>query len=431
MPSSNYVALPTNALGIRVESDPLGHKGSHLGYQWGDFETEEDLAEAELYEYASRVGETDEFSSPFRDPQSLLDKWDLGNFDVKAAFLASCTDSCSCRDSGDDPEFVPETPTIMPLIDYEDEPDLHSSLPPPMMTRVDQQDLLAAIERFERRVAFLETSFEQNQNSLEQNVLEKCENLSNGINRIIELLARGAHEKDIQHLRETDNPTDGAGGTCKPPISLHTAATVPHDQITPPQSPMTLSPTERYVQSWHAGGLILIEHLSAQTPARDIHALFQTYGRITYLELHGADRSKPHITTRHVYIHYAERSQALEARRNLHGFSFQNRNLMVFVISTAFVRGVPGKPYIGSALEVLNFNGGLNYASLDADCFQVENEGLMLLDGESAPFVKYNRRFPNEEPVRLFYGSINKDDTQISATYSLKPTLTEKTATAS
>ncbi|KAL9006517.1 MAG: hypothetical protein Q9188_000754 [Gyalolechia gomerana] len=440
MPSFNHVGMLPNALESRAsETGTLGLKESHLEYQWGDFETEEDLAEAELYECTSGAKVTDEFSCPFRDPESPLDEWDVDQFNVKTASLASCTDSCSCRDLNDDPEFVPEIPTIRPmesLIAYEDESGSHSSLPPPMMTLADQQDLLAATERLEHKVAFLEASIEQNHNSLEQEMLGKCEKFSDGIEGIVELLVSGLHNLNNEHLTKTDNPTNGADAhladhSCKPPTFPLTTATAPHDQTTPPQSPKTvLSPIGQYIQSWHLGGLILIEHLSEQTLARDIHALFQPYGRITYLELHGADKSKPHVPTRHAYIHYAERSQALEARRNLHGFRFQNRNLMVFAISTAIVRGEPGKPYMGSALEVLNFNGGSNYASLDADCFQIENEGLMLLDGES-PFPKYNLEAGNEELVRFSDSVTKKEDAKVQATYSLKPTLTGKTTAAS
>ncbi|KAL8943753.1 MAG: hypothetical protein Q9216_000859 [Gyalolechia sp. 2 TL-2023] len=432
--------MRSNTMGNRLsETGTLAHKESHLGYSWGNFETEEDLAEAELYQCTSVAREADDFLSPFRDPESPLDEWDLEHFKVKTARLASYTDSRSCLDSDHVPESSPRTPTIMPmesLIDYEGSSDSYSSLPPPTMTLVDQQDLLAAIDRLERRVAFLETSIEQNHNSLEQQVLEKCEKLSDGIDRIIQLAVSGLQKEDDEHLTQTDNPTEGADSNCKPPISLHTAVTAPHDQTTSPQSPMTvLPPAEQYIQSWHQGSIILVEHLSEQTPVQDIHALFQPYGRITYLELHGANKSTPHIPTRHAYIHYAERSHALEARRNLHGFRFRNRNLMVFAISTAIVRGTPGDLYTGSALEILNFNGGSNYASPDADCFQVENEGLIQLDGVPV-LPEHNTQAQEEvEPERPFSffsdSSIKAHDTKAEVTYSLKPAITEKTAAAS
>ncbi|KAI4191267.1 MAG: hypothetical protein L6R41_000194 [Letrouitia leprolyta] len=409
----------------------LSHEKSHLGYQWGNFETEEDLVLDELYQCTSRAEKTDKFSSPFRDPESPLDELDLEHFNVKTADLASCSDSCSCRDIDEDPKFLPETPTIKPiesLIDYDEDLESHSRLPPPIMTLVEQQELLAAMERLERKVALLEASNEQNHNALEQSLLEKFDKMfSDGINKIIEVIDSGLHKSNDEDPTETEDSIAGAIDNSKPPTFPLTTGMAPHDQYSPPQSPMTiLSPREEYIQFWHSGSLILIEHLSEQAPVRDIHALFQPFGRITYLELHGADKSRPHVPTRHAYIHYAERNQALEARRHLHGFRFQNLTLMVFTISTAIVRGEPGKPYEGSALEVLNFNGGSNYASPDADCFQVANAGLEQLNGESLPF-----QTRSEEPARFINVSFQKEDAKAEATYSLKPTLTEKTATAS
>lgn len=392
-------------------------KDSHLDYHWGDFETEEDLAEAELYEYTSGAKQTDEYSSPFRDPESPLDEQDLERFEVRTAQLASCTDDCSCLDMDLDPGAVPKTPDIKPMdtpTEYDDESDFHDRLPPAMLTLASQQELLAAVERLEHRVAFLETSLEQNYNSLEQEVLEASEKLSNGIGVIIELLVSGLHQGNREHLKKPDNPTDGANAHApndnKSFTDHRATATISGNQDAASRTPKSkLSLAEKYTQAWHAGGLILVEHLSEQIPARDIHVLFQQFGRITYLELHGADKSKLHIPTRHAYIHYAEYSSALEAQRNLHGFPFQNRNIMVFVLSTAVVRGEPGKPYRGSALEILNFNGGSHYAAPDADCFQVENEELR----------------------RLSWNLAQEHAANTSSTYSLRPSLTAKTAAAS
>ncbi|KAL8723244.1 MAG: hypothetical protein Q9225_000434 [Loekoesia sp. 1 TL-2023] len=434
MPSFKDVYMMAALQGCRnPKVNGVDPKVSHLDYHWGDFETEEDLAEAELYEYTSGSRQTNEYSSPFRDPESPLDEQDLERFEVRTAQLASCTDDCSCHDADLDLGFVPRTPDIKPMdmsTEHEEEPAFHDNLPPAMLTLANQQELLAAVERLERRVAFLETSMEQNHNSLEQEVLDASEKLSNGIGIIIELLVSGSHQGNSGHLRKTQNSAYGANAHTPNDIKSfpnHRATgTIPENQAASSQPPKSkLSLTEKYTQAWHSGGLILIEHLSEQTPARDIQALFQQFGRITYLELHGADKSRPHIPTRHAYIHYAEYSSALEARRNLHGFPFQNRNLMVFVLSTAVVRGEPGKPYRGSALEILNFNGGSNYAAPGADCFQTENEGLRQLNGEVALMTVSGADCLQVEDLA------QKHAVDTSATYSLTPTLTAKTAAAS
>lgn len=99
---------------------------------------------------------------------------------------------------------------------------------------------------------------------------------------------------------------------------------------------------------------------------------------------------------------------------------------MVFAVSTAVVRGEPGEPYVGSALEVLNFNGGSNYASPGADCFQVKNAGLEQLNGEPLPFQDRH-----EQPAHFSDALFKQEDVRAEATYSLKPTLTEKTAATS
>ncbi|KAL8840338.1 MAG: hypothetical protein Q9170_001353 [Blastenia crenularia] len=393
------------------KADNAGIEDSHLGYSWRNFETEEDLAEDELYSYMSRAQEPVSLSSSCRDPYSPIDEWDLEEFEVRTAELASYTDDSSCHESDLRPDFAPGSPVIRKvdtLIEYD--LDSQDSPPPPMLTLAHQQELLVAIERLEHRVNFLETTVEQNHNSLEQEILAMSKKLSDGISGMTELLTSLLHQGVDEILMETGNSTGNKEAQpSKSGESLtdhHTSAAELEDEQASYQTP-ELSPTEKYFRSWHAGGLILVEHLSEQTPARDIHALFQQFGRITYLELNGADKSKPWIPTRYALIHYAEQNAALQARRFLHGFHFQNQNLMVFAVGTAVIRGEPGKPYIGSALEVLNFNGGLNYAAPEADCFQVENEGLMQLNGESL--------MKNEQ----------------ATTYSLKPCLTTKTAASS
>lgn len=178
------------------------------------------------------------------------------------------------------------------------------------------------------------------------------------------------------------------------------------------QSPRTVSQdfTQQYIQAWHNGGLIIVENLSDHARTRDIHALFHSCGTITYLELHGADKSKPHVNSRYAYIHFAEYNQAVTAVQDHHGAYLHDRALMVFLLSTDTVRGEPGVPYLGTALEILNFAGGQNYASPDAD-FHHANEDLQKLlehlDTTTAP-----QQQTAMEP----------------STYSLRPSLTAKTA---
>lgn len=215
MPSFNHIGMFSNSItGQTPETSTLSHEKSHLGYSWGNFETEEDLVQDELYQYTSRPGKPHHSSSPFRDPESPLDESDFEHFKAKTADLASCSDSCSCRDTDDDPNFLPETPIIKPmetLIDYDEDLESHSHLPPPMMTLVEQQELLATMERLERKVAFLEASSEQNYNSLEQLILEKFDTVfSDGINKIIEMIDSGLQKIKDENLTETENTTAGA-----------------------------------------------------------------------------------------------------------------------------------------------------------------------------------------------------------------------------
>ncbi|KAL9604777.1 MAG: hypothetical protein Q9219_000225 [cf. Caloplaca sp. 3 TL-2023] len=338
--------LPGRLLALHFNRSAMA---PYLGYRWGDFETRKDLTEAKLYKHTSRP-KADAYLSPFRDPESPLDEQDIERFEVKTTQLARSIDGRSCHDSGSSsPEFTP----LSSPVEYEDKATSGNSLPLPMLNlfRQQQQQLLAAMERLERRVALVETSVEQQINSLEQEVLGACGKLTNGINKLVELLSCTLNQKNDRNQAQMEDASYALA--------------------------------REYILSWRAGGLILVENLSEQTQARDIHALFQKFGRITYLELHAADKSRPHVAARHAYIHYAGYDQALEARRCLHGLTFQNRALMVFLLTTDIIRGEPGKPYEGPALEILNFNGGSNYAAPEADCFQVENTGLSQLNRQS------------------------------------------------
>ncbi|KAI4112865.1 MAG: hypothetical protein LQ345_006054, partial [Seirophora villosa] len=124
---------PSNIMSRTAQASGNAYMGSafsHLHYAWPDFETEEDLAEAELWEAISgRVGNNDLFS-PLRDPESPLDQGDLQRFEMRTTRMASLSDNCS--------EFasIPPTPYLQPTIsedhDYDRLSDLLSSLPRPL-----------------------------------------------------------------------------------------------------------------------------------------------------------------------------------------------------------------------------------------------------------------------------------------------------------
>ncbi|KAL8784223.1 MAG: hypothetical protein Q9213_004115 [Squamulea squamosa] len=225
---------------------------------------------------------------------------------------------------------------------------------------------------------------------------------------------------DIQEMRDLSMELSGTMTTVdidspdKSPLCSEVSLdsdTVHSRPSSPGTTPQETTPEAmHYIQNWHNGGLILVENLSEKTRTRDIHGLFQSCGTITYLELHGADKSKPHINTRYAYIHFAEYSQAICALQDYHGTILQDRKLMVFIHSQLEVRGEPGKPYHGSALEILNFAGGQNYASPEADYLQDANEDLQQL----------LNRLDIKAPLQ-------QSETERS-TCSLKPNLTARTS---
>ena len=398
---------------------------SQLAYSWGDLEPEEDFA-ADLTPCTSGATEVGEIPDPFRNPESPLDEWDFEQFEARTAHLASCNAS----------------PTIAPMENpYEvEEWDSQNDRPPPIMSLSNQQELFATIERLERKMGCIEATMEARYNALEQDLMQECNKISDGIGNVAKLL------NTVLHQMPTHNLTTGVDAHPAPehevPAFNRAVGTNPRD-LTASSRPIQakLSSTEQYIHSWHAGSLVLIENISEATPIRDIHALFQNFGRITYIELHAADKSRPHIAARHAYLHYADVNSAHEARRFLHGFALDKRCLMVFPIPTNVPRGEPGKPYIGPALEVLNFNGGPNFASPEADCFQYDNEGLRQLNGET-PIMNPKQQaavlsadcfqgHENEQQLK-FSGRIASENTAKQlATYSLQPNLTHKTAAPS
>ncbi|KAL8653820.1 MAG: hypothetical protein Q9210_001878 [Variospora velana] len=382
---------------------------SRLGYAWWDFETEEDLAEAELYNFVSSWKEHDDTCSPLRDPESPLDQGDVQRFEMRTARLASLSDNCS--DSGS----IPATPYLQPMVsedDYDDDDgmsDPESSLPPPLSADPDCHGVYAARDPFAGKNSEFEQMMVDRQNHHEQRVTDVIGKL---ISRIDELIAERLPSGESRQMTQAEPYTNSASSHTLLETYPGLASTSYAPQIPTPE----LAAVEKYTQAWHTGGLILVENISDPTPAREIYPLFQECGKITYMELHGPDRSKLHIPTRHAYIHYAEHCKAQEARRLFHGFHFRNKTLMVFSLSTAAVRGTPGIPYEGPALEVLNFNGGPNYASPEAfwDFYQTHDEMLQMDEDEDEDLP-----MPASRP------------TTRAATYSIRPQLTTKTSSAS
>lgn len=418
MSAAPYSEMPTESRAVHNQN--MESNVSYMDYSWGDFETQEDFAEAGFYRSTSGSKERSDYSSPVRNPESPLDESDYVHFEKKTARLASLTDDCS--------PSMPPTPRIRPTVRPGDNGEHHglsdpsNNLPPPLLKSLDlpysERDLtlfkwlLDDVDDLEVAIEYRQLSFEDEmmdrQISFEGKVADAVKMLVRRIDKLIdERIPRGT---GVQ-LTEEEGLTNDAT-TSPRPVPSSADFTPDDDQSSSSAVAPELSAVEKYIQDWHEGGVVLIENISQHTPAREIYALFQKYGKITYLEFHGPDKSKPHVPTRHAYIHYAEHSQALEARRLLHGFHLQGKTLIVFNISTAVVRGEPGLQYEGSALEILNFNGGSNYASAEADFHQMNVDLLQLDDDLQIPIPA-----PNPAPGM--------------ATYSLKPHLTGKLAAAS
>lgn len=225
------------------------------------------------------------------------------------------------------------------------------------------QPLLALCQGLQKRLAHLEFSKDELVRSFEQDIEEIRELLT----ELTEAVTRVDEQPPLN-----SHPCDKVSVASGEMIDFEDPATF---------SPDTTPEANQYIQAWHNGGLIIVENLSEYARTRDIHDWFHSCGHITYLELHGADRSKPHVNSRFAYIHFAEYDQAVIAVQNHHGALFQDKLLMVFLLSTDPVRGEPGSPYLGSALEVLNFAGGHNYASPEADFRQdADRHMLAVLD---------------------------------------------------
>lgn len=313
-----------------------------------------------------------ECTSPCRDPESPLSHTDLERFQLRTEELIAG-------------KGCPQAPGV----DFDS-----MASRPALPTPLDQESLLTIYQTLEDRLAELEESLEDLFRSYEQEFLD-----------IRQLLTEvGASITSVN----TGSQSSSSASTEIDIENDEVASDLDSLVATEQEVALEALPLEQYVQNWRNGGLIIVENLSDQARTRDIHPLFQSCGTITYLELHGADKSRPHVNTRHAYIHFAEYSQAAAAHRRYHGFHFQSKSLMVFLLSMSTVRGEPGKPYTGPALEILNFAGGSNYASPQADYLQDANADLrQLLDhlNVSAP-LQESESGPN--------------------TYSLKPNLTTK-----
>ncbi|KAL9014195.1 MAG: hypothetical protein Q9173_001158 [Seirophora scorigena] len=387
------------------ENGYMGSDFSHLHYAWRDFETEEDLAEAELYESISGWVENNDLFSPLRDPESPLDEGDLQRFETRTTRMASLSDNCS--------EFasIPPTPYLQPMIsedeydDYDRLSDLLSSLPRPLSAEPGWQGVYTAHNHIAGQCCEFEGMMEDRQIQHEERVADVIGKL---ITRIDELITERLPPSESQQLTEAQPYINSATSRSlwgRPQVNREPTSTFSAPQTLDPESTVL----EIYTQAWRKGGLILVENIPDPTPARVVHALFQQCGKITYLELHGPNKSGPHVPTRHAYIHYAECGEALGACTLMHGAHLETKTLMVFPLNTGAVRGEPGAPYIGPAIEVLNFNGGPNYASPEAFrdlCQAHEDEDKDTSMPASRPTIQ-------------------------AATYSIRPQLTAKTAAAS
>ncbi|KAL9586327.1 MAG: hypothetical protein Q9212_000995 [Teloschistes hypoglaucus] len=280
---------------------PSRPTGAHLSYNWGDFETEEDLVEDELYECIRQDMDNDredalDSSSDLTPTTSASEWWN----EDKVSNSPSSQDSDRFRDL------------------VVDAVDARLSC---LAERADE--ILGSIQREIRGMRELITDRKAH----------------------LEQLPDFASEEDVEGcMGEGDEAFDD---------DLYDA--------TPLELLRSMPIADRYTEDWHNGGLILVENISDQAGARDVHAAFHACGEITYIELHGPNASGPHIATRYAYVHFAQPTHATKARHYYHGFDFMDKTLMVFLLGTSHVRGEPGIPYVGTALEILHFNGGQNY----------------------------------------------------------------------
>ncbi|KAL8995349.1 MAG: hypothetical protein Q9169_004891 [Polycauliona sp. 2 TL-2023] len=313
-----------------------------------------------------------EHPSPCRNPDSPLSQGDLDRFQRRTVALAT--------NPGQSLDLKVDLLATLPGSES-----IPIQPPPP-----NPNPLLKLFQSLEKRLARLETSKNELVRSFDQDIEEIRDLLTEMTEAVIgvDVVSVGGspicdevfHDGDV--LAELESP-----GTIS--------------QDLPPEA-------QQYIEAWHEGGLILVENLSPYTRTRDIHGLFGASGTITYLELHGADKSKPHVDLRYAYIHFAELQSAISAVEKHHGALLNGKQLMVFLLNTEPVRGEPGTPYLGSALEVLNFAGGRNYASPQADFRQDGNADLQkLLDHLDATA-------PLEQSAVA------------PSTYSLKPNLTAR-----
>ncbi|KAL8892015.1 MAG: hypothetical protein Q9215_001017 [Flavoplaca cf. flavocitrina] len=309
-----------------------------------------------------------EHPSPCRNPESPLDQKDLDRFHHRTTALAANTGYLR------DPEInLLTTP-----------PEIESMAPP--------QPLLALCQGLQKRLTHLKFSKDELVRSFEQDIEEIRELLT----EVTEAVTRLDDQPPLN-----SPPSDKGSVASGEMLDFQDPCTV---------APDTTPEAKQYIQAWHNGGLIIVENLSEYARTRDIHDWFNSCGQITFLELHGADKSKPHINSRFAYIDFAEYDQAISAVQNHHGALFQDKFLMVFLLSTDPVRGEPGSPYLGSALEILNFAGGHNYASPEADFRRdADRDMLAVLDYLDSTVP------------------LDPESTMEPGTYSLKPILTAKT----
>ena len=157
------------------------------------------------------------------------------------------------------------------------------------------------------------------------------------------------------------------------------------------------------------GGMILVYYLPDNTTARDIYALFKDCGVITHiiLQLRSDTNSTVSSSFPRAYIHFTERHHIYQTCAFFDGFLYKNKVMKVAARPQQKIRDTPGLLYVVPSLELISFSpaDGCGLDGMSEACRdQVEN-----------PPTQTHKSTELAEP----------------ASYSLKPTLTHKTAASS
>ncbi|KAL8694864.1 MAG: hypothetical protein Q9218_000528 [Villophora microphyllina] len=333
--------------------------GKYSSYNWGDFETEEDLLEDELYDCIRRDMEKDRENISNKSPNPTSagshSSYNWADFETGEDLVEDELYECLRQElekegedvSGRSSNLTPTTPTSH----WSNQAKVSNS--PGSQGSVSFQDSFVA--HFEARLCCLEDIIDEMVEPFRREIADIRELLNHWKVHTEQLSDLESEQEVHEEPTEADEASDD---------DLYDATP---REATPPKSF-----ADRYTNDWHKGGLILVENISDKAGVSDLHAVFHACGDITYLELHGPNHSSaPYIATRHAFIHFAGPQQAFNARKYYHQFAFMETSLRVFLLGTGHVRGKPGVPYTGTALEVLNFNGGQNYKADGSDPSEV------------------------------------------------------------